>query len=901
MDEQLASTPSSRSFASPSSHRRSSPLRYSGLPDPDSKKALHKLSIARKKSNQWECWRSVTIPALITPYMDYLARTLDKESNQSGEHNCTCGGVDTKTSQVLLVYIDRDMDVHACSCTSAACYLVSRGFFPCAPVAPSVAFDMNMMELVSTLFLRVAPSITAWASTLETFLGARHFKLRTRHSVRRCLGNALNWYTHLVNCVQAKVTSTINEARLANAGAPMFTESQSQPAPSARNCEAPSQTPKPSAQPECHPSTLPPGLLAEGERPSTYLRSRCPLCFSASKDDACAAFDAIVCVDACFSQKRRAGPRDPQRSHPDSVFVPEADVQAMEKLVSIIRGSSEAARKSAAPDAHPNAEPDKCEGPLQVPNSVLDGCESSFKAADKRREKASTTFFSDTGLMAMICRHDCVLWLVNMTSASERQHYVLTLIQRLFQHIPTSWRIGLLYDIGCQIHRSIYKWGFLLNIRDRITFAISVFHAYGHQWPCQTCYHPRKCKGFGLCDGEGCERCWSALSHLVANLRSCGYFQRLYILDCQVHHLERKHLHNLGTWLMKKYESCLLRLSKAQKELLDSGVHRDKLLAEWTSQCLAQTKPMPRQSKNAGAKYVEAILTLEDRIRSLDTAIAKAHTNIDAHDLTQALESQMILEDEKLNAQKKLVKYESFLDGSSRNNLQALRKDQFLGRKANALALKTRIRDKLRQRKFEISLLQGMRIGNSSGRKLHEHTTSAIGKREPAIQAVVKKYNALCSEMDKLIKKGQAPPGAASPTAINLATFWSLDVDDPIWQDAGLLDDDDGSSSTAWLTDEKVRKGIRAMLEVDRCHEELTRIRKERGTMQSWLREEWATVEKVQSAISECTLVDIHLGPGMRYQLQVHRERLLQLAVVWRRRAGDIPSHKPQPESWGPS
>ncbi|KAF8835927.1 hypothetical protein BDN67DRAFT_992290 [Paxillus ammoniavirescens] len=123
---------------------------------------------------------------------------------------------------------------------------------------------------------------------------------------------------------------------------------------------------------------------------------------------------------------------------------------------------------------------------MRVPASVLDGCGKSFMAADEKREKASTHFFADMGLMALLCWHDHVLWLVNMTSTGEKQHYVLALIQQLTEHLPNDMRVGLLYDIGFH-------------------FAISVFHAYGHQWPCQVVYHPRKWQGFGLSDGEGCE------------------------------------------------------------------------------------------------------------------------------------------------------------------------------------------------------------------------------------------------------------------------------------------------------------------------------------------------------------------------------------------------------------
>lgn len=53
-------------------------------------------------------------------------------------------------------------------------------------------------------------------------------------------------------------------------------------------------------------------------------------------------------------------------------------------------------------------------------------------------------------------------------------------------------------------------------------WAVSVFHAYGHQWACQLVFHPRKCDGFGLSDGEGCERFWSAIRRLISGLRVCG-------------------------------------------------------------------------------------------------------------------------------------------------------------------------------------------------------------------------------------------------------------------------------------------------------------------------------------------------------------------------------------------
>lgn len=205
----------------------------------------------------------------------------------------------------------------------------------------------------------------------------------------------------------------------------------------------------------------------------------------------------------------------------------EQDVKAMEDFV-------EACRSHAPPQTSRQEDSgDRMEPGMQVPASVLNDCSDSFVAADEKRQKASTQFFADTGVMALLCRHDRVLWTVNMTSAGEKQHYVLALVQRLFEHLPIDASVGILYDIGCQLHRSCEKWGFLREYRSRLSFAISVFHAFGHQWPCQITYHPRKRVGFGLTDGEGCERFWSALKILIPGLRVSGVSTSLSFSNSQ--------------------------------------------------------------------------------------------------------------------------------------------------------------------------------------------------------------------------------------------------------------------------------------------------------------------------------------------------------------------------------
>ncbi|TFK60081.1 hypothetical protein BDN72DRAFT_550118, partial [Pluteus cervinus] len=360
-------------------------------------------------------------------------------------------------------------------------------------------------------------------------------------------------------------------------------------------------------------------------RPSEYLRKRCPLCFGGEFPSSVAIKpDAIVCLDACFTQKRNKGPRDPERIHPESSFIPETDLQRMQSFVEAVRTPKETVPKSKRQcnvTATADEPEDVFEGNLAVPVSVLDGCESSFTAADERREKASTKFFDDTALMALLCRHDRVLWIANMRSAGEKQHYALALLETLFQHLPLTFVIGLLYDIGCQLHRSCVKWGFLKPYLDRIMFGISVFHAFGHQWACQLVYHPRKCVGFGLSDGEGCERFWHSISKLIPVLRVSGFHQRLYVLDAQVQHLDHTSLKRLGHWLARRTQHCQKKRLAAEKALVECGQPETLLREQWAMQVHTQTRPLPRRSKNQGKNAVEEVIRLRKAYE-----IQKKHT-----------------------------------------------------------------------------------------------------------------------------------------------------------------------------------------------------------------------------------------------------------------------------------
>lgn len=66
-------------------------------------------------------------------------------------------------------------------------------------------------------------------------------------------------------------------------------------------------------------------------------------------------------------------------------------------------------------------------------------------------------------------------------------------------------------------------------------------------------------------------------------------------------------------------------------------------------------------------------------------------------------------------------------------------------------------------------------------------------------------------------------------------------MDDAIWQDLGL-DGDEQGVAPLWLSDEKVRAGIRALLQKDRCKEEAPRLLREWRHLQMWFATEWRAV-----------------------------------------------------------
>lgn len=194
--------------------------------------------------------------------------------------------------------------LRTCACQPAATQLMKCGLFGCAPLRPSLAVDLRVLDFVTRLFLRISPNNTAVCNTIEDFLkcqgyhlcGQVHFhryfgKLGIDYTLkdplRRRFANALQWYNRLQQSTNVFVDGVLQNSRQAiqvDAEDTNFTH-ENLPArnnPQSEGLFTPENSPSPASDEEDQR----PGKRGCREpassthtRPSDYLCARCPICF----------------------------------------------------------------------------------------------------------------------------------------------------------------------------------------------------------------------------------------------------------------------------------------------------------------------------------------------------------------------------------------------------------------------------------------------------------------------------------------------------------------------------------------------------------------------------------------------------------------------------------------------
>lgn len=193
--------------------------------------------------------------------------------------------------------------------------------------------------------------------------------------------------------------------------------------------------------------------------------------------------------------------------------------------------------------------------------------------------------------------------------------------------------------------------------------------------------------------------------------------------------------------MSRKVLLCDQKYAEADKVVKACGVSEEVLRREWAAQIKAQTKPLPRMSfpflavqvfmyfcigqhKNKGKSAVEEILrlrksrdALRDQVIMFQDSIKDTATP-DWQVITTELELQSA-KDSFRRLEMKVREKETRLGVNDKHKLERLVKSPFLSKRMNALALKIRIREQLRNRKFELDRLERSYRKQRSGKFLY--------------------------------------------------------------------------------------------------------------------------------------------------------------------------------------
>lgn len=126
-------------------------------------------------------------------------------------------------------------------------------------------------------------------------------------------------------------------------------------------------------------------------------------------------------------------------------------------------------------------------------------------------------------------------------------------------------------------------------------------------------------------------------------------------------------------------------------------------------------------------------------------------------------------------------------------------------------------------------------------------TRAAIKRRSPALIEAIKKFNGYCQRLDEM-----KPEDSSIPTPHQLPTKLADLRNSPnLLEDVWIYPSE--GQAPRWLASSDVRSGIRAMLKLDRCNEERTRLGIEADNLCRWLQAEYrATKNALMSPSSEC-------------------------------------------------
>ncbi|KAG1836304.1 hypothetical protein F4604DRAFT_1886125 [Suillus subluteus] len=487
-----------------------------------------------------------------------------------------------------------------------------------------------------------------------------------------------------------------------------------------------------------------------------------------------------------------------------------------------------------------------------VPDEAIDQCEHSYEAADGKKQKAAMDSFDDTGIMALICRHDIPLFFTNIDSPGEQQKYAVALIEHLFSLLPQEATVITLYDVGCVLSQSLSQYDILPgSVTSRLRFATTAMHAYGHEWACQLEFNPRMCIGLGLSDGEGTERLWSRFVKLIGIQRSSSRQRRLWLIDRQAGAIGLEMRADLGDWIKRRFKRGVNGQGAVAQEVLSNcSIEAQDLQEQWADQKKSQLSiraHAPARLK----KELDVVLALQADLDALDRALQLTRTVVEKGSATEetldALESLERSHDRLMNKVEAL--YSSLNVHDRFPELQGVDLN-FVRTLLMVRDLKINIRKRAIGSFFEWDKLDRA-VGGANqalGTKLHQQTRKAIAKRQPALMTAICKFNSYCERLESIFDPSWGVPlPAPLPTKLT-----DLRNDQTLMEDVWITPS--VGDVPRWIEDTDCRIGLKA------------------DNLCRWFGTELAALELALRSPANHTYV---------FPLQQRRDHVLQLQTRW--------------------
>ncbi|OSD07735.1 hypothetical protein PYCCODRAFT_1441640 [Trametes coccinea BRFM310] len=385
--------------------------------------------------------------------------------------------------------------------------------------------------------------------------------------------------------------------------------------------------------------------------------------------------------------------------------------------------------------------------------------------------------------MALVCHHDIVLSLANVNTPSKQQKFTTALLEHFFSLIPDCATVAVLYDIGCVVDHSVRTFDILpASVLEHLIFAMSVMHAYGHQWACQIVYNPRLWEGLGLTEGEGTERVWSQFRMLIGVTQTSGF-------------INEATQEALRAWICSKLMEA--RDATDIVQLKACGVAIEELRKQWDLQqsaqlsvrCCLSLTGRDQLYLNARAwvkRELDAVVSLQGELDSIEQHFTTVQESIKSRSTNPI--SQDFLQSPRCLHVDTIKKVEGLY-----TSLNVMEGFPELGGLPVEFVCTLFIAHDLKIN------FQRRAIGSffESSTKLHQQTRKAIAKWTPALMTAIRKFNSYCDDLQAMYKPDL------------LTDVWVTHT---------------GTDTPRWLQDPNVPHGIHAMLARDHCLEEWHRL-----------------------------------------------------------------------------